>query len=328
MATFQNPSGQSDYTETRDNIITRALRICSVIADEETPTNSMLAGANQALNALVKQWDSLGIHVWTETEGVLFLQPNQYKYEINPRLATPPVDNAAENWRLSNIAAPLGAGDTVITLSTIYNYGLQDIVIGDKIGIVLDTGEVYWALVAFPNPLTLDVGLPSSASGNNFVFLFRDRVTQPLRVVSSRRLILSNRIETPLLTMSRIDYREMPNKATPGTITSFFYDPQLISGFFWVWPAPSDVSNIVLFTFYRRIQDFVDGMNTPDLPQEWTNALTWNLAKELGPEYDVPLPKYTNMILPRAAETLDMVQGFDREPEPTYFGVAFTPSSR
>ncbi len=329
MPNFQNPSGTSDYTETRDNIITRALRICSVVSDEEVPTNSMIASASQALNALVKQWDALGIHVWTETEGVIFPQPNQYKYELNPRaIPNPTVDHAAENWRLSNITSALGAGSTVVTLGTIYDFGLTDIVIGDHIGIVLDTGRVYWALVAFPNPLTLNVGLPSSASGNNFVFLYRDRLVQPLRIPSSRRFILSGQIETPMLVYSRLDYREMPNKQTNGTTTAFFYDPQLLSGFYWGWPSPSDVSALFRITFYRRIMDFVDGMNTPDLPIEWSNCLTWNLAKELGPEYDVPFQKYSQMIIPRAAETLDMVSGWDREPESTYFGVSFTPSSR
>ena len=121
--------------------------------------------------------------------------------------------------------------------------------------------------------------------------------------------------------MARLDYREMPNKV-PGTIT-ILYDHELLAGYFHVWPAPSDVHSLVRFTWYRRMQDFNAAEDTPDLPQEWSNPITWNLAKEIAPEYDVPLPKY-QVIIQRAAETLDMASGWARESEPTYFGVAFT----
>jgi hypothetical protein len=321
-------SGTTSHIETRDLIITRALRICSAIADEEVPTPSMIANASQSLNDLVKQWDTLGIHVWTETEGVIFPQPGQQMYRLD---AVTSPDHAAENWRLSNTTSVMTTGSTNVTLGKIYDFGQYDTQTGDNIGIVLDTGRVYWALVAAvmsPTTLILNLGLPEPANGNKAVFIYRTKIAQPLRIPSARRLLIPSLVENSLLVLARLDYRELPNKTTAGTASAFFYDPQLTVGYFFIWPSPSDVTALLRFTWYRRLQDFSGPANTPDLPQEWSNAITWNLAKEIAPEYDVPLQKYTSVILQRAAETLDMVSGWDREPEPTYFGVAFTPSSR
>lgn len=326
-----NTSGSVSYRENRDQIITRALRICSAVADEELPTNSMTANAAQALNSMVKQWNAIGIHLWTTTEGVLFPQPGQVDYKLNPD--DPAADNAAENWRLSTLLTPMFNGDTDVNLADISDYGLTDILVGDRIGFVMDDRRVYWTLVSNLSPLQINPPMiDPGTQGGSYVFIYREKISQPLRVISMRRFLLSvnpdSRIDTPMLVYSRLDYREMPNKTTRGTPTAFFYDPQLVTGYVHLWPAPTDVSAVFRFTWYRRIQDFLVADNTPDLPQEWINTLSWNLAKEIAPEYDVPLPKYQNMILVRAAETLDMVTGWDREPESTFFGVAFTPSSR
>ena len=328
---LSNPSGSVSYRENRDQIITRALRICSAIADEELPTTSMTANAAQALNGMVKQWNAIGIHLWTTSEGVLFPQPGQIQYRINSD--DPTADHASETWSLSVLNTPMFGGAVDVDLTEINNYGLGPTQIGDTIGFVLDTNSIYWSTVSSVSPLQINPPMvDDGASGGRYVFIYHEKMDQPLRIVSSRRFILSinpmTQIDVPMLNYARLDYREMPNKQTRGTPTAFYYDPQLVTGYYHLWPAPSDVSAVFRFTWYRRIQDFLTADNTPDLPQEWINTLSWNLAKEIAPEYDVPLPKYQNMILTRAAETLDMVTGWDREPESTYFGVSFSPSSR
>jgi hypothetical protein len=329
MATWRSTDGTITSHGTRDSIILRALRICSVVADSELPTPSMTANAAEAFNALVKQWDSMGIHLWTMSEGVVFIQPNQYQYSLDVFL--PPSQNAdrtAQNWRLNTLATSMGIGATSVVVHTWTDYGLSDIQVADELGIVTNNGRVSWGTVATVSPLTITPGLPDPAQPGAYIFLLRKRLEQPLRIVSARRFILSNHIETPLLPLSRLDYREMPNKETQGTITSYFYDPQLFTGYVSFWPAPQDVSALARITYYRRMQDLTSPTDVPDLPQEWANALTWNLAKEIAPEYDVPIQKYSGIIIPRAAETLDMVQGFDKEPESVYFGVNMTPNSR
>jgi len=57
------------------------------------------------------------------------------------------------------------------------------------------------------------------------------------------------------------------------------------------------------------------------LPQEWLSTLIWGLAVEMAPEYDCP-PARFQMLKAELAEKMDSVAGFDREPEPIYFGVS------
>lgn len=321
MAQFYNTSGTADFTLTRDGLIARALRICSVLADAEVPQSDMLANGSTALNALVKQWDAMGIHLWTESEGVIFLQPLQKDYELNPRSSP---DHAAADWLLTSLSITAAAAATSLSFASITAFRKSEISMGDHIGIVLDNGTVFWTAVSFLNPgdttLQIQIALPSQATSGNSIFVYTKPILQPLRVVSARRKILNSLIEIPLSQYARLDYQEMPNKETTGIVNAYFYDPQLFTGFMHLWPTPSDASYVVTITWYRRIQDFVSAGDTPDLPQEWVNCLCWNLAKELGPEYDVPPQKY-QIIMQRAAETLDMCQGFDRESESVFFGL-------
>ena len=60
--------------------------------------------------------------------------------------------------------------------------------------------------------------------------LRRPAIERPLRIPGSRRFLLVNEIDTPMLVYSRLDYRELPEKRLPGTSTAFFYDPQLNLG--------------------------------------------------------------------------------------------------
>lgn len=57
-------SGSTNYSATRDDIIKRALRIIGAIGQGETPTTNALTEAAQALNDLVKEWQSDGMQMW------------------------------------------------------------------------------------------------------------------------------------------------------------------------------------------------------------------------------------------------------------------------
>jgi hypothetical protein len=145
---------------------------------------------------------------------------------------------------------------------------------------------------------------------------------RPLRVVSTRRYNFASAIDTQMIQMARIDYRNQPNKSTLGVPTMTFYDPRggaNTQGSMAVWPAPSDATNAIKMTWWRPVQDFTSSANTPDLPTEWGLCLIWNLAKEMGPEFDVT-PNRWAMIKEMAAGHLDNVSGWDREPESYLFG--------
>lgn len=315
----------SVYSPQRDQIIIRALRQCNAIETGETPGPQEISDANDALNAMVAGWQATGLHVWTETEGVLFTQPGQIRYALGGTNADQSCTDA--NWTQAALSAPAGQGATTVSLASVT--GIGD---GDNIGVMLSSNALFWTTVSGApsgNNVTLAVALPSTAPLNAIVIDYpvANKLTRPLRIPNARRFYLPSLIETELTVSARLDYRDLPNKYTGGTITTFFYDPQQTTGYMWLWPAPQDSLSACKFTFYSQLGDFASAADSPNFPQEWLQALTWGLADELVPEYGVGEGR-AQKIAQKAAYWLEIAQGWDREPESYNFGVDFDQSGR
>ena len=97
------------------------------------------------------------------------------------------------------------------------------------VGVVLDSGVVFaghWAPHRIIPPagtsITLTPGLTGSASAKAAIpsLSIRTKIERPLRVVSGRSFAFNGQIDTQMIMMSRIDYRNQPEPdETPGTIT-------------------------------------------------------------------------------------------------------------
>jgi len=79
-------SSSTDFTVTRNQLIEGALRICGVVAPGETPTTAMYTGASEALNMLVKAWQSDGMPLWAMSEYTITLTDAVNSYTISPKL--------------------------------------------------------------------------------------------------------------------------------------------------------------------------------------------------------------------------------------------------
>ncbi len=71
----------------------------------------------------------------------------------------------------------------------------------------------------------------------------------------------------------------------------------------------------------RPFDDFDAKINTPDLPQEWYEAIIYNLAVRLSTEYGVDDPTIDRLER-YAASSLGTVLDFDTEPGSLYFSPA------
>ena len=144
---------------------------------------------------------------------------------------------------------------------------------------------------------------------------------KPMRVIEVRRKVTASSIETPLTEWARAQYIEMPNKTTASIPTAFYYDPQLAGGSLYIWPTASTstaADMTLVLTYWRTIEDFDTAANNPDLPQEWLEAIVWNLAAALIAEYPVNDPSVAGRIDRRAALLLAQLQSFDTEPASLY----------
>jgi hypothetical protein len=77
-----------DFTQTRDQIIKRALRIVGVLSDGDTPTTDQVNNAADALNGMVKRWMNDHIHLWKvrPTETVLTETTAAYPLSTDPKV--------------------------------------------------------------------------------------------------------------------------------------------------------------------------------------------------------------------------------------------------
>jgi hypothetical protein len=151
---------------------------------------------------------------------------------------------------------------------------------------------------------------------------------KPMRVLSVRRRVTSGATDTPLREMSRQEYFDQSNKAVASVPTGFYYDPQLATGTLYIWPTASTATaaaQTLKITYLRKIEDFDESNNDPDLPQEWLDALIWNLADNLSTTYPINNPRLAAKVERMAAKSLADIEAFDTEPaslflQPEYYG--------
>jgi len=327
-------SGTYAFDPTFITMATAAYRIIGAIAEDETPTAGMLSDALIAGNSMLKEWIASGIHIWTTQEAILFLQQGQYRYLLGTGLTASPPTRCCDAWSysFSQLNSTANAAATVLTLQSVVGYAA-----GQNVGVVLDTGETFWTTqVGAPsgNNITLAAGLPSQASANNFVYTFAQSATiqSPLRVPNGRMLQWNGLIEVPMIRLSRSDYMNYPNKATLGTPTQYYYDPNVQNGVpqgvMYVYTNPSSPAWGMRFTYMRPLQDITTNpTQVLDLPIEWVNTFQWNLAREMAPQFDLP-PQRWAMLKEQADEKLEMVRGWDREPEDVNMVFSFDSTDR
>lgn len=308
-------SNSTNFNLNRDQIIRGALRKIGAISSGETPDAQTVQDCSDALNALVKRWNAKGIHLWTESEGIVFLQPNQIQYA----LGSTSTDHATQSYVQTTLTTSPASGATTIHVAS-----TSGMTASDYIGVILNSGSVYWTTITTVSSSTTLIipALTDSSTTGNYVWTYTTPLLRPLRVPAGRSYNIVSAIDVPMIVLSRMDYRNLPNKTNTGVPTQFFYDPQLTNGQLYVWPAPINTAYAVKITWYRSIQDFDTAANTPDLPQEWLDTLIFNLAVVMAPEYDCP-PQRFQMLVGLAANCLDDVTGWDREPESVFFGLNF-----
>jgi hypothetical protein len=302
-------SGTYTFALNRDQLITSALRKVSAFESGETPDAAAVDEASDALNTMIKHWQGAGVEIWTTEEAVLFPVTGQTSYVLGLTSA----DRAAGPYVQTALTSDAAISATSIVVDSVTNIATTYI-----IGIVLDDGTIQWTTVngaPSGSTVTITAALTDSASEGNAVFVYPAALVRPLKILAARRHNLDSGIDVPLSEMGRVEYQDMPNKATESAINSYYYDRRggaETNGLIYLWPTPADETEVVKLTVALPIQDFTAAGNDADFPPEWTRAIVWGLADELADEYDVPEPKRTR-IERRAAQYLAEANWWERE---------------
>ncbi len=283
-------SGVVTFNRTRNEIIHHAGRKVGAWAAGETVGAQAVADFAEALNIMVKHWQGQGIQIWRTTEAVLFLAVDQASYS----LGSTATDHSTESFVETALATAEAASSTSLGVSSIV--GISS---GDQIGIELDDGTMHWTTVngaPAGSTVVITTGLASAAAIGNRVVTYTTQLVRPLQIISARRYNFDSAIDTPVDVQDRIEYQELPNKTSGGPVNGIYYDRRGGAnglGLLYAWPRPDSVNDCIKMTVARPIQDFTVAGDNADVPTEWLQALIWNLALQMAPEFDVPPNKFS-----------------------------------
>ena len=322
-------SGVVIFRLTRDQLITQALiKVGAVDFENATPatTNQITYGA-QAANMMLKGWEAEGLQLWERKYGVIFPQKNQPVYVLGS--PGPAGDHAC-------LSTPLGTGFIRTTLTTAIavngtsailtatsNAGTSYSSVGvptitmaasDNIGIQQTDGTMFWTTIngaLAGNTATLTAGLTVGAAVGAYVTTYTTKLMRPLRILDGfTRQAAGNDI--PHLLIPRENYNRFGSKLSAGTSIQTYYDVQENVGHLYVYPVPSDVTQQMFIEFQKPIEDFAATGDDFDLPQEWCEAIVFNLAWRMCGDYEVSKDKIA-YLKEMAVYTFERLDGWDQE---------------
>lgn len=137
-----------------------------------------------------------------------------------------------------------------------------------------------------------------------------------LRILECRYRL--NGIDVPMTMFSRQEYFDQPNKTTsPSIPVNFYFDPKVADGTLYLWPCPSAQAAAqyeIRYTYLKFIEVQTATNQTLDFPQQWAEAIAFNLARRLMTQYPVNDAGLANEIRAQAAEYWVRLTAWDNEP--------------
>lgn len=304
-------SGTDTFSITRDDIIIAAALETGDVALGDTLNDDTLNQYNLRLNTWVKSLMASGAKLWAMQLATLFLVPGQAQYTLG-------VDGThctADYVRTTLTAAAAASATTVhIADSTGMNTG-------DNIGILLDSGTLFWTTIsgAPGSTTTIANALSGAASSGAQVFTYTSKISRPQRIDPDSAYWRSSALQdTPVAMISRTEYAQLATKGARGKIVQAFYDPQLGNGVLSVWPTPDSAADVLCFWYERRLEDFTTGADEPDFAIEWGEALILGLAHRMAATAGLSLAERQDLER-RAQLALDQAEGYDREDVGVFF---------
>ena len=309
-------SGTYSFFVTRDDIVREALLNIKKIDGIDPIDSNTMSDCVRKLNLLCKQWMGKadfapGLKVWTRKRGHMFLHAFTGTYPLSPTYA-----GWADSYVQTLSTAAIAANGTALHVAS-----LAGMSVGDKVGLELDTGDLYWTTIASFGTLTINLtaGVPSSSIGGNVVFTYTTTPQQPL-LIESAYLRDINANDTPLNILQSKDWDFLSNKQSPnnyGDPTAVYYENQLTYGNIYTDVAGSnDVSKHIILTYMQPVQDIVNNTDTPYYPQEWYRPLCWGLSKECAPMFNA---KWTDVHEANYVDSLSIARRKDGEISTMYF---------
>ncbi len=303
-------SGQTSFRLLTSELVNEMYALLQMSIEGASISDEMYNEGVRTLNILIAKFQDQGLHLWSYTEGILFLQGSKGIYIPEQSKAT----NEYYQTSLTADATSPTVNFTVDTDLSTYNVATESTPTTDwNVGIMKDDNELFWSTVVSydsgTGALEIADAIDGDASENCVVFFYENTIQEIDRVLEMRRTDnLQN--DNPLDFVSRDEFFRLPLKTTEGIPAQSYYARELPYGKVYLWPVPQDSRTLVRFIYERKLQDFVDVDDCPDIPKYWIEALTAQGAVRLGIKYRVP-PMVMNEIKILAETALNEALAYD-----------------
>lgn len=114
----------------------------------------------------------------------------------------------------------------------------------------------------------------------------------PLRVYQATMQVPNSGSQIDLQPSPLYNFALYPT-TSKGPPVVYNYTPKINQGVLSVWPTPDTsvpTGTTITLQYQAPFEVFDATANTPDFPQEWRNALIYQVAISLAPEYTIPVP--------------------------------------
>lgn len=307
-------SGSTNYTQNRNEAILDALSLIGCNSIGKEPSADDLSVCNRFLNKMIKAWQAKGLHLWTKEEGILFLDPYVGQYDLG--LATTKFairDSVVTTYLTTSITA----NSNVITVKS-----SEGMIVGSPIGVLKNDGYLFWTTIDTINSstsITLVDNVPVAVGSTNYVYSYSEQAGKPMRILDARTLSGidleaegTSLVSTPLTIIPYSSYWNVGITSATSTLPNQgTYVPKDVNGRFYIWPQPLRADKRIQITYERMMDDMDTARDDFDLPSEWLEPITFQLAIRVAPIFGKEAKAAA--IAPMAQQMLENLLDWDTE---------------
>jgi len=279
----------------RDDLINHSMRIIGALESGETATNEELADGSTALNMMLQALQNDGLNLWLIKEAILIPEKGLEEYKFGQTGSHCSLDMKKTEMRIAGIAL-----DTILEVDSTVG-----MVKDDNIGVLQDDGTIHWTTiktVTDTDTVVIKTGLVSASDVASHIYFYTTKIDRPHELKEVLRRRYDDRIDVPLMRMSRQQFYTLSDKDSDGVPVNYYYDPQLTDSKMTVWNvADSDFSKNSVFVINLKKPFDVMSAGTADfeIPPEWYEPITYLLAVRLAPMNFYPIAE-TRLLIAQA----------------------------
>lgn len=272
------------------------------------------------LNGMLKLWGTDGVKAPKRRIGYVFMQLGQNAYNLGTISGS---DHCTNIYHQTTLSASYPTTTTVINVAS--STGMS---VGDNIGIILDTGSLYWTTIATINSstqITLTSGLTSSATSGNIIYAYTSNINRPLSILYATNINAgNNNTEVEVNVFGHDEYNKLPNKTLVGAVNECYYNKVIYGARpnyskLHVYPQPNVVTQVIKIIYVDELQDMANSTDDLDLPSEWLYPVMWNLAVELA--YSYGKLQEIQVLQPKADAMYELIKNASYDGEPITFKI-------